>query len=142
MTKHFPALVVVLLTIGAGTPAGAQMKTLGRDARPQVSCGPTASLYVRIVDSRGTLVQDARIEVLRQRDKKKVAVGMNDLSLDGEYKIIDDLSLPLVAPRGEPFVVRIRRGKTLTSKVLRIGRTPDDCHVIRLDPQGPIVLRR
>lgn len=141
MSRVQRGVLLGALTIGVSATAQAQMKTLGKDARPQLACGPAASLYVKLVDSRGQQVRDARIEVLRQRDKKKVAVPMNDLSLDGEYKIIDDRSLSLVAPAGEPFVLQIRRAKVLTTKVLRIGRSPDGCHVLRFGSQESIVLR-
>ena len=135
------ALMAAMLAIGASATAEAQLVGIDK-SKVQVSCGPPASVFVKVVDADGKRVRDARIEVLRQRDKKKVAVPMNDLSLEGDYRVIDDQFVALVRPKGEPFVIRIRRGKTLTTKVLRFGRTTDGCHVLLLGPPAPIVLRR
>ena len=117
---------------------GTPMKTLPK--KPTTSCGPLALIMVTVVDSKGAPVTDAKIHVKRQRDGKQLPGTMTDMSPSGEYVVMDDSALPLVAAAGAPFIVRVTRGKQVASTVLRIGRTPDGCHVMRLSAEAKLVL--
>ena len=139
--KHRVALVVGLLTTGAFAGAGAQMTSITQGgAKPKAGCGPFSMVAVPVVDSRGQVVTDARIEVSRKRDKKKLAPRTDAMTLTGEYIIVDDLALPLVAPGGEDFEVRITRGKRVTVKTLRLAHSADGCHVRATGPALKIVV--
>jgi hypothetical protein len=133
------------MIVAIGVPAalgaqGAPLKPL--PAKPTMSCGPLALIMVTVVDSKGAPVTDAKVDVKRQRDGKVVPGTMTDMSPSGEYVVMDDSALPLVPAAGAPFVVRVTRGKQVASTVLRIGRTPDGCHVARLGAEAKLVLGR
>lgn len=100
-----------------------------------------AVILLKVVDAKGAVIEDAAVEIHRERDGRKVRETPADFSPLGEYLIMDDLALALVRASGTRFVVRARRGKHLASTVLRIGRTPDGCHVKRLDDNTLVLAR-
>ena len=135
--------MATLVAIGVPAALAAQdptVKTLPKKAT--TSCGPFALIMVTVVDSKGAPVTDARIDVKRERDSKVVPGAMADMSPTGEYVVMDDTSLPLVPAAGTRFVVRASRGKQAATSVLRIGRTPNGCHVMRMGDATKLVLGR
>ena len=136
------ALVAISFAISAPAILEAQERTVTQRPKPILPCGgPMAVILLKVVDAKGEVVSDAKLDVRRERDGKKVGENLADFSPLGEYMIMDDLALSLVPASGARFIVRARRGKSLASKVLRIWRSPDGCHVKRLDDKT-LVLRR
>ena len=130
---------IVAISVPAALGAqGTPVKSLPN--KPTTSCGPLALIMVTVVDSKGAPVTDAKIRVKRQRDGKVLPGTTTDMSPSGEYVVMDDSALPLVPARGAPFVVRVTRGKQVASTVLRIGRTPNGCHVMRLSAEAKLVI--
>ena len=137
------ALVATIVAISVPVALGAQgtpVKPL--QTKPMMSCGPLALIMVKVVDSKGAPVTDAKIGIKRQRDRKTVPVATTDTSPTGEYVVVDDSALPFVPAAGASFVIRVSRGKQVTSAIWRMGRTPDGCHVVRLSGDAKLVLRR
>jgi hypothetical protein len=130
-----------MFAISAHASLGAQDTTVTRLPKPMKSCGgPLAVILIAVVDAKGTPVTDAKLDVKRERDAKVLTGNLGGLSPSGEYMIMDDTALPLVPAEGARFVVRARRGKETGSAVLRIGRSPNGCHVRRLGDAQKIVL--
>lgn len=135
--------MAMILAISAHAALGAQDTTVKKLPRPVKSCGgPLALVLVAVVDAKGETVTDAKLEVKRESDGKAVPGMMSNLSPSGEYVVMDDMALPLVAAAGTRFVVRARSGKETGSAVLRIGRTANGCHVRRLGHSEKVVLGR
>lgn len=139
--RRWSTLVATLVAIGGPAALGAQ-QTAQKLGKPTTSCGPLSLILVTVVDRTGAPVTDAKLDVKRQRDGKVVPGAMADMSPTGEYVVMDDTSLPLVPAAGTRFVVRASRGKQVASIVLRIGRTPNGCHVTRLGDATKLVLGR
>lgn len=118
-----------LMLVFASPPALVAQGGAPQLPRPVTSCGPTALILVTVVDGAGNRVSDASIEVRRTRDRKVVRRGQVELPGSGEYVVMDDGALSLVGPTESRFTVQVRRAKQRVSAVLRIGRTPDGCHV-------------
>jgi hypothetical protein len=133
--------MAMILAISVPAALAAQdptVKPLPR--KPTTSCGPLALIMVTVVDTKGAPVTDAKIDVKRQRDGKEVPGTMTDMSPSGEYVVMDDMALPLVPAPGANFVVRAKRGKQVGSAILRIARTPDGCHVRRVENTTKVIL--
>jgi hypothetical protein len=134
--------VATLVAIGGPAALSAQ-QPVKKLQKPVKACGgPLALILITVVDSKGAAVTDAKIQVKRERDGKDVPGTMTDMSPSGEYVVMDDMALPLVGAGGTRFVVRASHGKQAASTVLRIGRTPDGCHVQRLSEDAKLILGR
>jgi len=75
------ALVATIVAISVPVALGAQgtpVKPL--QTKPMMSCGPLALIMVKVVDSKGAPVTDAKIGIKRQRDRKTVPVATTDNS--------------------------------------------------------------
>ncbi|MEO8337672.1 MAG: hypothetical protein ABI664_22030 [bacterium] len=135
-------LVATLVVIGAPAALGAQQPVTKLEKPAKMCGGPLALILVTVVDSKGAPVTDAKVDVKRQRDGKELTGTMTDMSPSGEYVVMDDAALPLVPAAGTLFIVRASRGRQAASIVLRIGRTPNGCHVMRLGDESKLVLGR
>jgi hypothetical protein len=133
-------LVATLVAIGGPAELRAQGSSVEKPGKATRSCGPLALILVTVVDRKGAPVTDAKIQVKRERDGKEVPGTMTDMSPTGEYVVMDDMALPLVAAAGTPFIVRASRGKLSASIVLRIGRTSNGCHVRRMGEDVKVIL--
>jgi hypothetical protein len=142
LVRLWGTLVATLVAIGGPAALRAQGSSVEKPIKATTSCGPLALILVTVVDGKDAPVTDAKLDVQRQRDGKKVPSTMADLSPSGEYVVMDDMALPLVAAAGTPFIVRASRGKQSASIVLRIGRTSNGCHVRRLGDEVKVVLKR
>ena len=133
-------LVVVSLLLSVTSNLSAQGRPVPQLPKPVASCGPTAIILVTAVDASGAVVGDGTIDVRRISDGKSVWRGPAELPSSGEYKVMEDLSLELVAAKGTRFRVHVQRGGKKASAVMRIGRTADGCHVRRLSGPTRLVL--
>ena len=134
--------MATLVAIGGPAALGAQ-QPVQKLEKPVKSCGgPLALILITVVDAKGAPVTDAKLDVKRERDGKEVPGTMADMSPSGEYVVMDDSSLELVPAAGTRFVVRASRAKQSASTVLRIGRTPNGCHVRRLNDDVKLILGR
>lgn len=133
------ALMATFFVISAHAALEAQDPKL-KPSKPTTTCGPFALIMVTVVDVKGAPVTDATLTVTREKDGKVVPGAMADMSPTGEYVVMDDTYLSLVPTAGANFIVRAKRGKQSAAAVLRIGHTPDGCHVRRMDDAKKIVI--
>lgn len=132
------AVAVALLSF-APHPLPSQGAVAPQLPKPVTSCGPAALILITVVNAGGAPVSDATIQVRRARDSKVVRQG--EVDLPGEYVVMDDLQLPVVDQQGTRFVVQVRHANQKASAVLRIGRTPDGCHVRLLSGPAQLTLK-
>ena len=136
------ALVAIFFAISAPAILEAQERPVTQRPKPILPCGgPMAVILLKVVDAKGAVIADAAVDIRRERDGRKVRESPAEFSPLGEYLIMDDMALALVPASGARFVVRARRGKQVASTVLRIGRSPDGCHVKRLDHKTLVLAR-
>ena len=97
---------------------------------------------IRVVDSAGNAVNDARIEVRRVKGNVLVLSKTGAMSTTGDYVLFDDQSAPATAKGGEAFRLTAVAGRRRASAILVIGRAePDGCHVEVLKGEQKLVVR-
>ncbi|MBI2797622.1 MAG: hypothetical protein HYX65_13055 [Gemmatimonadetes bacterium] len=110
-------------------------------ARGTVCDASMRVVAIRVVDSAGRPVNDARVELRRAKDGAVVVTRTGATSSGGDYVLFDDPSAPAMAKGGENFTLSVTSGSRKSVVTLVLGRTePDGCHVAVLKGDQRIVL--
>ena len=141
---HRLALVVAgaLLVAPAATAAQKVPERSIPTARRTVCDASLRVVAIRVVDSAGRPVNDARVELRRAKDDSLIVTRTGATSGGGDYVLFDDPSAPATAKGGEQFNLIVSSGSRKSVVSFVIGRTePDRCHVAVLKGEQRVVLR-
>jgi hypothetical protein len=105
----------------------------------KVCDGSISLVSIRVVDAKGSPVNDAVIELRRVRDATLFVRIDNATGDRGDYALLDDSGLTKVAADGEPFDAEVSsRGRKAVARLTIGRRPPAKCHVALL--AGPSIV--
>lgn len=118
-----------LLILTCASAALAQSATTARLPSTTRVCDMSARVIaMRLQTTSGAAIPNATITVRRVRGRRAVA-GAQAMGGQGDYKILEDGSMPDIRPAGEPFDVTFTRdGKTKRVRLV-IGLDSTGCHL-------------
>lgn len=118
-----------LLILTCASAALAQSATTARLPSTTRVCDMSARVIaIRLLTKSGAAIPNATMSVRRIRGNAAVA-GAGAMGGQGDYKILEDGSMPDIRPAGEPFDVTFSRdGKTKRVRLV-IGLDASGCHL-------------
>lgn len=135
MTMRHPLLAALACSAALTLPLGAQSAPVPAQRMCDMSF---RVLMVRVVDSAGAPVPDARITVQRVRTRQRVAQA--EAMSAGDYKVLEDGALRDLRAAGEPFDVTLVKGARTRRVRVQVGMDEGRCHVRFIRVPDTIVL--